>query len=74
VSRSRRLLLEVLLLLETRPDHEIAIAVPGWATFTTLVERLTEPLGRLGIGAFVVREDGRIDEVLAPRPRRLRRK
>jgi hypothetical protein len=58
------LLLEAMLLPEKKPGHEVAIAVPDRETFTTLIERLTVPLGRLGIGVYVVHEGGRIEERL----------
>jgi hypothetical protein len=61
------LVMHALLLLGSHPTHEVAIAVPDVETFTTLLDRLDGPLRRLGIGAFVVHQDGSVVESLPPR-------
>ena len=60
------LVLSVLLHRHNRPDDEVALAVPDRETFTTLLGRLRPALELLGIGAYVVHEEGRVEEVLAP--------
>jgi hypothetical protein len=60
------LVLSVLLHRQNRPDDELALAVPDRETFTTLLGRLRPALELLGIGAYVVHEEGRVEEVLAP--------
>ncbi len=48
------LVLQGLLLLDARPDHEVTIAVLGRETFVSLIERLRTSSGRLGIGVYVI--------------------
>ncbi|MGA2514342.1 MAG: hypothetical protein ABSG37_12105 [Candidatus Limnocylindrales bacterium] len=60
------LVLSVLLHLQDRPGDEIVFPVPNRKTFTTLLGRLRPALEPLGIGAYVVQEDGLVDTVLAP--------
>ena len=60
------LVLSVLLHLQNRPGDEVALAVPDRETFTTLLGCLQPALELLGIGAYVVHEEGRVDTVLAP--------
>ena len=66
---SLALVLAVLLLREERPTSEVALAVPDHVTFTGLLARVTATLISLGIGAYVVREDGSVDEPISPRQR-----
>jgi len=63
------LVLSVLLHLQDRPRDEIALAVPDRGTFTALLGRLRPALELLGIGAYVVHEEGRVDTVIAAAPR-----
>jgi hypothetical protein len=63
------LLLTTFLVLDKYPDHEVAIAVPDRLTFYSLVERLKPHLQRLGIGAYIVHENGQVTQALPPRDR-----
>jgi hypothetical protein len=63
------LLLEVLLLAVDPEFDDVALAVPNRETFTRLIVRLREPLKRLGIGIYVVSEDGQVEEWLEPKRR-----
>jgi len=60
------LVLSVLLHRQNRPDDEVALVVPDRETYTTLLARLRPALELLGIGAYVVHEESRVEEVLAP--------
>jgi len=61
-------------LLDRHKDRAHGNARDSVEFLKRLLELARQILGAERAGAFVVREDGRIDEVLAPRPRRLRRK
>lgn len=54
------LVLSAMLLRSSRPDDQVAIAVPDRETFVTLLERIRESLETLGIGAYVIREGGEV--------------
>ena len=61
------LLLEAALLPATQRDAEIALALPAKATYLHLLERLRTFLERLGIGVYLVHEDGHVDTMLESR-------
>lgn len=63
------LLLTTLLVIDRYPDHQVAIAVPDRLTFYSLVERLKPQLQRLGIGAYIIHENGQVTEAFPPRNR-----
>jgi hypothetical protein len=56
------LLLEAVLLQNTHPRAAVAICVPDFGTYRTLLERCNRTLQRLGLGTFVVMADGRVFE------------
>ncbi|CAN5852816.1 hypothetical protein BH23CHL8_BH23CHL8_10730 [soil metagenome] len=53
-----------MLLRSSRPDDEVAIAVPE-ETFLTLLERVRSQLEALGIGAYVIDQNGDVRAFLA---------
>ena len=54
-----------MLLRSSRPDDEVAIAVPEKETFLTLLGRVRSQLEALGIGAYVIDQDGDVRAFLA---------
>lgn len=58
------LLLSCLLLRADHPKDSVSIAVPARETFTTLIRRLRLPLERASIGAYVVHEDGHVEDLI----------
>ncbi len=54
-----------MLLRSSRPDDEVAIAVPEKETFLTLLERVRSQLEALGIGAYVIDQNGDVRAFLA---------
>lgn len=63
------LMMTVILRRQQRPSDLVALAVPDRETFTTLIRELTPTLQELRIGAFVVQEDGTVQERLSSRGR-----
>jgi hypothetical protein len=61
-------LLGMMLLRDKRPDAEITIAFPRFATYENLVQRTKASFGLLGFGVYLVNEDGSVDPVLPHRP------
>jgi excisionase family DNA binding protein len=59
------LVLSAMILRSSRPDDEVAIAVPRRETFMNLLDRIRPSLELLGIGAYVIGEDGSVVEYLA---------
>jgi hypothetical protein len=59
------LVLSALILRSSRPQDEVAIAVPARKTFMALLDKIRDSLERLGIGAYAIHEDGTVQEYLA---------
>ncbi len=59
------LVLSAMVLRSSRPDDEVAIAVPDRETFVSLLERIRSSLETLGIGAYVIDERGKVTPFLA---------
>lgn len=57
-------LLHVIRDLAAHPADEVAIALPDWPRFRSLVGDTERPLRRLGVGVFFVRADGSVEERL----------
>jgi hypothetical protein len=57
-------LLHVIRDLAAHPADEVAIALPDWPRFRSLVGDTEMPLRRLGVGVFFVRADGSVEERL----------
>jgi hypothetical protein len=57
-------LLHVIRDLAAHPSDEVAIALPDWPRFRSLVAATETPLRRLGVGVFFVRADGSVEERL----------
>lgn len=59
------LVLSAMILRSSRPDDEVAISVPERETFLNLLERIRPSLELLGIGAYVISENGEVRPFLA---------
>jgi hypothetical protein len=57
-------LLGLMLLRDKRPDAEIALCFPRFATYENLVRRTEVSFGLLGFGVYFVNEDGSVDLAL----------
>lgn len=57
-------LLSALLLRESHPLAERALGLPDVPTYRRLLERTQADLRALGIGAFLVKEDGTVEQIL----------
>lgn len=59
------LVLSAMVLRSSRPDDEVAIAVPNRETFLSLLDRIRSSLETLGIGAYVIDEGGGVKPFLS---------
>ncbi len=56
------LVLSALLLRAEHAADDVAIAVPAYETFTSLLSRIGPPLKSLGIDAYVIHEGGTVEQ------------
>jgi len=61
-------LLGMMLLLDRRPDAEIAIAFADFPTYRNLISRTRFSFGLLGFGVYLVAADGTVDLVVPHAP------
>lgn len=59
------LVLSAMVLRSSRPDDEVAIAVPDRETFVSLLGRIRSSLETLGIGAYVIDQHGGVKAFLS---------
>lgn len=60
-------LLSVMLLRQQHPNSLVAMCFADFPTFRSLIQRTDDSLISLGVGVYLVRDDGGVDVPLAPR-------
>jgi hypothetical protein len=57
-------LLRALRSLNAHPGEEVAIGLPDWPRFRSLISATLTPLRQLAVGIYLVRPDGSVEELL----------